>query len=128
MNIQQRILHTVSRTNWVLLLVASTLGGAITTFDFTMGILAGGLIVTLNFHLMYRMLKKTLSASRAFSLRAILTRYYLRLGLSVIIIFILISKNYVNPGGLLIGLSIVVASIMIAALSELKKVILKEAV
>jgi len=128
MDIQRRILHSVSRTNWILLVAACAVGGATATFDFTMGILAGGLMVTLNFHLMYRMLGKTLSTSRKYSLRAILTRYYLRLGLSVIIIFILISKNYVNPGGLLIGLSIVVASIMIAALSELKKVILKEAV
>jgi len=128
MNIQQRILHSVSRTNWILLLAACAVGWISTTLDFTMGILAGGLIVTLNFHLMYRMLKKALSPSKKFSLRAILTRYYLRLGLSVVIIFILISKNYVDPGGLLIGLSIVVASIMLAALSELKKVILKEAV
>lgn len=128
MDIQQRILRSVSRTNWILLVAACAVGGATATFDFTMGILAGGLIVTLNFHLMYRMLKKTLSPSRKFPLRAILTRYYLRLGLSVIIIFILIAKNCVNPGGLLIGLSIVVASIMIAGFSELKKVILKEAV
>ena len=128
MNIQQRILRSVTRTNWILLVAACAVGGASTTFEFTMGILAGGLIVTLNFHLMYRMLKKNLSPSSKFSLKAILIRYYLRLGLSVIIIFILISKNYVDPGGLLIGLSIVVASIMLAALFELKKAILKEAV
>ena len=128
MNIQQRILRSVTRTNWILLVAACAVGGASTTFDFTMGILAGGLIVTLTFHLMYRMLKKNLSPSSKFSLKAILIRYYLRLGLSVIIIFILISKNYVDPGGLLIGLSIVVASIMLAALFELKKAILKEAV
>ena len=108
--------------------MASAAGGVSAKFDFTMGILAGGLIVTINFHLMYRMLKKTLSSSRKLSLRGILARYYLRLGLSVVIIFILITRNYVNPGGLLIGLSIVVASIMIAALSELRKVIIKEAI
>ena len=47
--------------------------------------------------------------------------------LSVIIIFIIVSKNYVDPGGLLIGLSVVVASIMIAAVYELKNIICKEA-
>ena len=94
----------------------------------TLGILAGGLFVTLNFHFLYRMLNKSLFLTRKLSLRSILTRYYLRLGLSVVIMFILISKNYVNTGGLLIGLSIVVGSILIAALFELKKVILKEAV
>jgi hypothetical protein len=127
MNIQQRILQSVARTNWILLLMASATGGVLATFDFAMGILAGGLIVTINFHFMYRLLKKTFSSSRKLSLRAILAKYYLRQGLSVVIIFILITRNYVSPGGLLLGLSIVVASIMIAALSELKKIILKEA-
>jgi hypothetical protein len=47
---------------------------------------------------------------------------------SALIIFILISKHYVDPIGLFIGLSIVVASITIATMCEFKKLIFKEAI
>lgn len=127
MQTQQRILKWVTRLNWALLLIASAIGGIAGNFDFTMGIVAGGLITTINFHLMSRTLEKTLSASRLLFTKSMLVRHYLRFVSGVGIIFILVYKNYVDPGGLLIGLSIVVASIMIATLGEVKKIICKEA-
>jgi hypothetical protein len=128
MNIQQRILKFVSRANWVLLLITSAAGSVFTNTGFTIGIMAGGLLVTINFQLTCRTIKKTLTPPHFSSTKSILAKYYVRFLFSVMVIFILISKQYVDPGGLLIGLSIVVASIMIAALCELKKIILKEAV
>jgi hypothetical protein len=44
------------------------------------------------------------------------------------IIFILIAGNFVNPLGLIIGLSVVVLSILLATLREIAKLIFKEAV
>jgi len=38
------------------------------------------------------------------------------------------SRNYVDPGGLLIGLSVVVVSILVASLFELKKMLFEEAI
>ena len=128
MDIQQRILRFITCSNWVVLLVASIAAGIIAKFDFTMGIIAGGLIVTINFHLMYRTLKKAFNRTRLPSVKSIIARHYLRFMLSAILIFFLISKNMVDPGGLLIGLSVVVVSIMIAALCELKNIIFKEAI
>ena len=128
MNSQQRILKFVNRSNWVLLLITSIAGSVFTHTDFAIGIMAGGLIVTLNFHLICRAIKKTLTPPHFFSTKSMLAKYYARFLLSLVVIFILISRQYADPGGLLIGLSIVVASIMIAALCELKKIILKEAV
>lgn len=127
MGTQQRILKFVTCSNWVLLLVASVSGAMIAKSDFTLGIITGGLIVTINFHLMYRMLNKTFARPRLPSTRSVIAKYYIRFVLSVIIIFVIVSKNYVDPGGLLIGLSVVVASIMIAAVYELKNIISKEA-
>ena len=128
MNIQQRILKFVNRSNWVLLLLTSIAGSMFMNADFAIGIMAGGLIVTINFYLICRAIRKTLTPPHFSSTKSILAKYYVRFLLSLIILFILISKQYADPGGLLIGLSIVVASIMIAALCELKKIILKEAV
>jgi hypothetical protein len=118
MGIQQRILR----------FIASIAAGIIAKFDFTMGIIAGGLIVTINFHLMYRTLQKAFNRPRLPSVKSILARHYFRFMSSVVLIFVLISKHMVDPGGLLIGLSVVVVSIKIAALYELKNIIFKEAV
>ena len=96
--------------------------------DFTAGIICGGLIVTINFHLLNRTLKKAFRPPHLASVRVILAKYYIRFIISALIIFILISNHFVNPLGLFVGLSVVVASITLATLSELTKYIFKEAI
>jgi len=127
-NIQQRLLIFVTRSNWVLLLAVSLLGLLATSPPFAWGLISGGLIVTINFHLLARTLNKALLPRQLASPNAVLVKYYIRFIISGVIIFILISKHVVNPIGLFIGLSVVVASITLAAMVELKKLIFKEAV
>jgi hypothetical protein len=126
-NIQQRLLKFVTHSNWILFFVASITSLVLLPSDFTRGIIFGGLIVTINFHLLYRTLKKALRPSRLSSHRVVLAKYYIRFLISGLIIFVLISGHYVDPLGLFIGLSVVVASIMIATMCELTKHIFKEA-
>ena len=127
MEIQQRLLKFVTRTNWVLFFLASISGVVILPPDFSRGIIFGGLIVTINFHLLYRTLKKAFRPSRLSSHRVVLAKYYIRFLISGVIIFVLISGHYVDPLGLFIGLSVVVASIMLATMCEITKHIFKEA-
>lgn len=96
--------------------------------DFAKGIIFGGLIVTINFHLLYRTLKRAFRPPALCSSRAVLAKYYIRFLVSGLIIFVLISGHYVDPLGLFVGLSVVVASIMLATMRELTHYILKEAV
>ena len=128
MDIQARLLKFITRTNWILLAAASILGLIVSPPDFARGIIFGGLIVTVNFHLLARTLKKALTPPHLASPNAILAKYYIRFVLSGIIIFVLIAGHIVNPIGLILGLSVVVASFMLATLCELKKLIFKEAV
>ncbi|HPA15680.1 MAG TPA: ATP synthase subunit I [Desulfobacterales bacterium] len=128
MTIHQRLLKFVTRTNWVLFLITSAAGLMALPLDFAKGIVFGGLIVTVNFHLLYRTLKKSLTPPHLSSHRVVLAKYYIRFTVTAFIIFILISQHYVDPLGLFIGLSVVVLSIMIATLFELKKLLLKEAI
>ncbi len=128
LNIQQRILTFVTRTNWILLVCVSTVGFLLTSAEFTLGIVSGGLIVTVNFHLLHRTLKNALHPSRLTSHNVILAKYYIRFLISGLIIFVLIYKHIVNPIGLFVGLSVVVASIMLATLLEIKNLFFKEAV
>ena len=127
MEIQQRILKFVTRANWILLFAASILGFALLPPDVAKGILFGGLIVTINFHLLSRTLKTALAPPHLSSLSSVLAKYYLRFIVSGFIIFVLISGHYVDPLGLFIGLSVVVVSITIATTCELKHHIFKEA-
>ena len=128
MEIQQRILKFVIRTNLILFSVASLTALIVSSPSFTMGIIFGGLIVIINFHLLYRTLKKALTPPHLASLSVVLSKYYIRFIASALIIFVLISNHYVDPIGLFIGLSIVVVSIILATMSEFKKLIFKETV
>jgi hypothetical protein len=127
-DIQKRILKFVTRSNWILFFSASVLGFVLLPVDFARGLLFGGLLVTLNFHLLAGTLRKALTPPHLSSHNVVIAKYYLRFIASGFIIFILIAGNFVNPVGLIIGLSIVVFSIMLATLCEITKLIFKEAV
>jgi len=99
-----------------------------TSSAFALGIIFGGLIVTINFHLLAKTLKNALTPPYLSSHNVILVKYYIRFVISGVIIFFLIKYQVVNPLGLFIGLSVVVASIILATLIEVKKLIFKEAV
>jgi hypothetical protein len=127
-NIQQRLLTFVTRTNWVLLVAVSLLGLLATSPAVARGIIFGGLIVTINFHLLAKTLQKALRPQRLASPNIILVKYYIRFIISGVIIFFLIREQVVNPIGLFVGLSVVVGSICLATMVELKNLIFKEAV
>ena len=127
-NIQQRLLTFVTRSNWVLLVSISLLGLLAASPAFARGLIFGGLIVTINFHLLARTLNKALQPRRLASPNIILVKYYIRFVISGVIIFFLIRQQVVNPIGLFVGLSVVVASITLATMVELKKLLFKEAV
>ncbi len=128
MEIQKRILTFITRSNWILFLTTSILGFVLLPADFARGVLFGGLLVTVNFHLLAGTLRKALTPPHLSSHNVVIAKYYLRFIGSGFIIFILIVSNYVNPLGLIIGLSVVVFSIMLATLCEITKLIFKEAV
>lgn len=88
----------------------------------------GGLIVTINFYLLARTLKRAFNPPHLASPKVILCKYYLRFIASGIIIFFLMARKVVNPLGLIAGLSVVVVSMMLLALLEAKKIRIKEAV
>ncbi len=127
-NIQQRLLTFVMRSNWVLLVAVSLLGLLAAPPAFARGIIFGGLIVTINFHLLAKTLKKAFRPQQLASPNAILVKYYIRFIISGVIIFLLIHQQVVNPIGLFVGLSVVVASITLATMVEVKKLFFKEAV
>ena len=128
MEIQQRLVQFITRLNWILFALASLIGLVVSSPDFARGIVFGGLIVSLNFHLLSRTLKNALTPPHLSSYNVILAKYYVRFIASGFIIFVLLSRHYVDPLGLVVGLSVVVASMMLTTLYEIKKLVLKKAV
>jgi len=127
-NKQLDIVKFVTLSNWIIFFIFGAVGFKFFSYDFAIGIIVGGFIVIINFHLLAATLKKALAPTAIASHKVILAKYYIRFILSGLIIFLFIITHDINPIGLLIGLSVVVASIFIATLRELKNLILKEAV
>ncbi len=127
MRIEKRLLKFITATNWILFFAVTISGFILGPKHFALGILAGGLIVTVNFQLLYRSLKQALTPPHIARTSVVLGKYYIRFFVSGLIIFVLIADHYVNPLGLIIGLSVVVTSIFIATLNEVRRIIFKEA-
>jgi hypothetical protein len=128
LDIQQRIINFVTRSNWILFGVTTIIGFVIFSRSVALGILFGGLLVTINFHLMSKTLKKALTPPHLASYNVVLAKYYLRFLITGFIIFLLIAGHIVHPVGLVFGLSILVFSIIFATIYEVRKLLLKEAV
>ena len=127
MKSQQRILKLISHANWFLLCMASAIGFINFSPEVGLGIVAGGLIVTINFHLLAKTLKKSLTPPHIASVKGVIFKYYIRFVITGIFIYCLMMSKLVDPIGLIAGLSVVVASMFIATLNELRQLIMKEA-
>ena len=126
MEIQERILTFVTRSNWIIFVLASGLGFLLFPPGFARGIVFGGMLVTVNFHLLGRTLKKSLAPPHLASHHLVLAKYYLRFFITGCLIFLLIISELVNPVGLIIGLSIVVFSVILATIREVTRLIFKQ--
>lgn len=140
MDIEKRMIGFVVKANWYIFIIATILGFINTPFKFALGILCGGFLVTINFYLLRYTLYKAFAPAKFVLnnecmeynngrsiLNGVIIKYYIRFAISGIVIFTLINKNIVEPMGLVIGLSVVVASIMAATALELTRLIFKEA-
>jgi hypothetical protein len=94
---------------------------------FSLGVAMGGLIVLINFHLLYRILKKAFIPDHLASPKSVIIKYYLRLLGTGLILYLLIAKRLVDPLGLVVGLSVVVINLTLVGFYEMKKILFKEA-
>ena len=92
---------------------------------FSFGVTMGGLIVLVNFHLLYRILKKAFIPDHLASPKSVIIKYYLRLLGTGFILYLLIAKRLVDPLGLIIGLSVVVINLTLVGCNEMRKILFK---
>jgi hypothetical protein len=108
-------------TNWIILvaLVGSSL--FLRTTRFSLGILCGGLISVVNFHWLYRNLMNVFTKYPGRAKKAILIHYYIRLAVTAVLLFWVISGNLVDIIGLVIGLSVVPLNMVLTTILVLSK-------
>ena len=114
--------------NWGVLLVLTTVSCFVMNHAFTTGIMMGGLIGFANFHLLQRTIHRGFSPELALKTRkgTIVAKFYLRLAAMGALIYVFVSRQWVHPVGLTIGLSIVVISIVILSVLLIRKTFLEE--
>jgi hypothetical protein len=121
--------------NWLVLaglVVAGFIWGG---QEFALGILVGGLVAVINFHLLHQALKGMMERAAALSPEEakgqakafFAARQMLRFFALLAVIFLLVSHGWVNIFGLVVGLSTVVLTLMLAAIIEVIKLKNKEA-
>lgn len=126
-----KILYSTLRTvNWVILFALSLLSYLLMSSPWTTGVILGGLITIANFSLLQHTIKGVFSSGKLEKTVkiTIVAKYYFRLlGLGVIL-FILITRGWVDPVGLAVGLSTVVFSIVGVGIRLAFKTTTREAV
>lgn len=112
--------------NWVVLALLVLIGYVGWGREFALGVLLGGLVVIINFHLLHRFLKGSVEAARDPESKGRAQAFFagkqiLRFLAMVLIMFFLVGRGWVNIFGLVVGLSTVVLTLTLAGINEMRK-------
>ncbi|MBU0729097.1 MAG: ATP synthase subunit I [Proteobacteria bacterium] len=107
--------------NWLLLFILATAGWVVFSPFIAGSIFTGGCIANISFMMLKRDLLSLMSGSLIAVKARFLIKYYFRLFVLAIILFLLIKQQIVNSIGLLVGLSTVFLSIAGSVVSEVRK-------
>jgi hypothetical protein len=108
-------------TNWILLAVLLAGSLLLRSSRFSLGVLCGGLISIVNFHWLYRNLLSVFERHLNRARSALMLRYSLRLAVTALILYWVVSGDRVDVIGLIIGLSVVVLNIALTTVLVLSK-------
>lgn len=109
----------IENANWIFLALLFIPSLVFAPVKFALGILLGGFISIVNFHWLIRDLRNSFqNMGDEGNIRAsILMKYLLRLVVTGIILYLLISAKTVNVVGLIVGLSVVVINIIVTLIA-----------
>jgi len=125
---QQETLQKIQIYSLALLIIMAAVAWPFYDLLIVSSILVGGAIVNLSFWLLKKDLTKLLQGDLTAVKARFFIKYYARLALIAIVLFLLIKNGSVNVIGLLIGLSSIFFSIATVAIGNASKVInIKEA-
>jgi|SRR3989339_785722 len=106
----------IELAGWVLLalLIAGSL--PFRSYRLTLGIALGGIISVMNFHMLSGNLRNFFVQDVNRIKVAVVRRYYIRMAITAILLFLIISGNIADVIGLVIGLSVIVLDITLTTI------------
>lgn len=107
--------------NWIILAILFIPSFLFAPTKFSLGVLLGGFISILNFYGMELGLRGLFRNPSGNVKRPTMIKYYIRLALTAVVLFFLISAHTVDMIGLIIGLSVVVINIIYTMITALAK-------
>lgn len=126
--------RTLKLANWTILAVLVGLGYVWQGPQFAVGVLVGGLLMVFNFYWLHHNLKGLLEGAagspqgQSGHFKAFFAaRQFLRFGVALVVLYVLLRQEWVNIFGLVVGLSTTVLTLMAVAFIEMIKLNKKEA-
>ena len=127
---KDKLLRQIKTNNWIFLLILGSLSSVFMSATFTLGVILGGLIIIANFSVLHHTIRSVFSDQGAMRGKkiSVIAKFYFRLAIMGLIIYILITNGWVNPLGLTVGLSIVIFSILNSGIRTAWKTSSREAI
>ncbi len=114
-----QLLAEMALRNWFILIVLVLLSLFWQSFPVTMGVLAGGVLVIINYRWLGHSLLKVLGDPQLASEKGFKRNYLFRLVFIVSSIYLLLVRGGVHPLALVVGLSVVVINLIITTVKRL---------
>ncbi len=114
-----QLLKQIGRLNWLVLFLMVLASLFWQSTAVTLGVVAGGLLVILNFGWLGHSLLKVISSPQAYSPRGFKRNYFFRLLVVGGTVSLLLIRGEVHPVALVVGLSVVVVSLLVTTLKRL---------
>ena len=126
----QRFHNILRMLNWVVLLCFSLASYISMSPYWTAGVILGGLIAIANFNVLQHTVRRAFSTEGIHqgARFSIVGKYYLRLLALGVILYVLITRGWIDPVGLAVGLSTVVLSIIGLGIGLALRIRTKEAI
>lgn len=119
------LLRRMEKRNWFILIGMLVFSFSFLSSGFSLGILIGGLLSILSYYWLHQIVKRAIICQPATAKATLLIWYYIRLLSVGVVLYFVISRKWVDPIGLLVGLSVVVLSILFTTIRDYKKILLE---
>jgi hypothetical protein len=119
--VKDQLQRRIEIFNWIILAIVFIPSLIFSPIKFSLGVLLGGFISIINFYWMARSLSGIFKNPSGNAKGPVMIKYYIRLALTAVVLYFLISSDTVNVIGLIIGLSVVVITILITLIIALAK-------
>jgi ATP synthase I chain len=126
----EKLQNILRKLNWVVLLILSSIAYFIMSPFWTAGVVFGGLVAIANFSVLQHTVRRAFSPEGIHqgARVSIVGKYYLRLLALGLVIYGLITRGWIDPVGLVVGLSTVMVSIIGVAIHMALRTRTKEAI